>query len=490
MKESLEESIMEKNKVLINNEGAALYIRVSTENESQDGSYKEQLDELETFARQKGFYVGKVYQERITGTKVTGRNEFDQLLVDIMSKKFRAVIFKDLSRSARNIEVSARLKRICLENQVGIYSITEGDHLELETLNYNLRAMMNEHYSTDLSIKIKSRFKSRMVKGEYLKGEAPYGYYVDEYKLYVADDETPKVVKRIFKEYLEGSGVDSIAKRLTKDGIATPAMYKGKRNAGVNWHGSTVRLILENRAYSGDLVQGKEESISAISKVRIKHEKGIIVEDTHEAIISMERFWEVQNLIKSRSKGPRPTPKKHLFTDILICGKCGKSYWYRSYGERYICGSYSRYGKRVCSANAVKESVIKKIVIDELNDILKEYKLNDHIEEKVDKSIQSKTYKVKNEMSILKSKYEKYEEAKANLIISKMTKELSAKEYEISVKHLEKLMNDVETRIADLEKVNLEVDTRKVQSQLKQVFFGKKVLRILIEKRCLDLLKK
>lgn len=52
---------MEKNKVLINNEGAALYIRVSTENESQDGSYKEQLDELKTFARQKGFYVKKVY---------------------------------------------------------------------------------------------------------------------------------------------------------------------------------------------------------------------------------------------------------------------------------------------------------------------------------------------------------------------------------------------------------------------------------------------
>lgn len=80
------------------------------------------------------------------------------MMKDIGSHQFSAIIFKDLSRSARNIEVSAKLKRICLENQVGIYSVTEGDHLELETLNYNFRAMMNEHYSTDLSMKIKSRF--------------------------------------------------------------------------------------------------------------------------------------------------------------------------------------------------------------------------------------------------------------------------------------------------------------------------------------------
>lgn len=73
-----------------------------------------------------------------------------------------------------------------------------------------------------------------MVRDEYLKGEAPYGYYVDKYKLYVSDDETPNVVKQIFKEYLKGSGVYSIAKRLTQYGISTPAMYKGKRNAGVN----------------------------------------------------------------------------------------------------------------------------------------------------------------------------------------------------------------------------------------------------------------
>lgn len=88
--------------------------------------------------------------------------------------------------------------------------------------------------------------------------------------------------------------------------------------------------MLENRAYCGDLEQGKEESASAISKIRIKHEHGIIVENTHEPIISREMFFEVQNLIASRKVGPRPTPKKHLFTDILICGECGKNYWYRS----------------------------------------------------------------------------------------------------------------------------------------------------------------
>ncbi len=451
---------------------AVLYIRVSTDGEAQDSSYQEQYNELEKYAKQKGFTVIRVYKERITATKITGRDEFEKLIRDIEHREFDAVIFKDLSRSARNIEVSARLKRICLENQVGIYSVTEGDHLELETLNYNLKAMLNEHYSTDLSIKIKSRFRSRMEKGEFLKGQATYGYYVKDYKLYIRDDDTPNIVKRIYNEYLAGHGVDSIAKRLTEDGIVTPSMLKKKKDAGVRWHGSTVKLILENRAYCGDLEQGKEETASAISKKRIVHEQGIIVENTHEPIISKEMFMETQNLIASRKKGPRPTPRKHLFTDILLCGECGKKYWYRSYGDRYVCGSYGRHGKKACSAHAVKESVIKKIIIDELNAIIKKHMINEQIDEKIDSHIKNRLYKVKNEMTILKEKIEKYEEAKAELIVSKVMKEITPVEYDVAVKRIEKTIAEIEQRISKLESANLKVDRLKVQKQLKNVFLG------------------
>lgn len=465
---------MKKNRIELksNQKEVGLLVRVSTEKEVQDASYEEQYDELEKFARAKGFKVKKVYQERVTGTKISGRDAFDEMIDDIVNKRIGGIIVKDLSRSARNIEVAARLKRLCLENEVGIYSVTEGDHLELETLNYNFKAMMNEHYSTDLSIKIKSRFKSRMEKGEYLKGVGPYGYYVENCKLFISNDETPDIVRRIFQEYLDGSGVDSIAKRLTNDGVITPSLKKGKKNAGIRWWGTTVKQILENRTYCGDTEQGKEETASAISKVRIKHEHGVLVENTHEPIIPKEMFLEVQALIASRKAGPRATPKKHLFTDILTCGKCGKYYWYRSAGDRYICGSYARHGKKACSANAVKADYIKKLVINELNNIVKTYQLNKKIDDMVEAKLKSKIYKVKSELGILKEKRQKFEEAKADLIVAKVTKDITIQEYDLSVKRIDKTIEDIDKRLDVLEKANLEVDQQKVQKQLKKVFFG------------------
>jgi len=454
------------------NEYAVLYIRVSTEKESQDGSYEEQYEELEKYARVIGFKILRVYKERVTATKVEGRNQFDEMMRDISTKQFSTIIFKDLSRSARNVEVSARLKRLCLENGVGIFSVTEGAHLELESLNYNFRALMNEHYSTDLSMKIKSRFKSRMGKVEFMNGEPPYAYYVKENKLFVRDDDTPDIVRRIFNEYLEGSGVDGIAKRLTRDGIMTPSMLKGKKNCGVTWHGSTIKKMLENRAYCGDLEQGKEEMASAISKVRIKHDHGILVKDTHEAIISKDLFFEVQQLIESRKKGPRPTPVKHLLTDILICGKCSKKYWYRSIGERYICGSYARHGKSACSAHAVKENELKRIVIEELNDLVKQYRINEKIEEEVTTKIKSKIYSMSSKKKLLVEKMERFDESNASLILSKVTKEISPKEYEMSVSLLEKKMTEAQEELSRLENANLEIDKQKVQKRIKKIFFG------------------
>lgn len=449
-----------------------LYIRVSTDQESQDGSYEEQYDELERYAKERGFVVLRVYKERITATKVEGRGEFDELMNDIPLKKFDAIIFKDLSRSARNIEIAARLKRICLENEIGIYSSTEGDHMELDVLGYDFKAMMNQHYSVDMSMKIKSRFKSRMKKGEWLKGEGPYGYYVKDNKLYIREDETTAIVKRIYGEYLAGHGVDSIAKRLTRDGVITPSLLKGKKNAGVNWHGTTIKQILTNRAYCGDLVQGKEETASAISKKRIKNKNAIVVENTHELIISKGMFFEVQQLMESRKSGPRATPVKHMFTDILICGKCGKKYWYRSAGERYICGSYARYGKIACDANAVKEIDIKKIVIEELNDLVKQYHLDEKIDTELESKISSKLYSISSKKKILLNKLNLFEDSKATLLISKITNEITVKEYEVTINVLKKKIDKVQMELNRLENANMNIDKLKVQKRIKEIFYG------------------
>lgn len=326
-----------------NDEYAGLLVRVSTNNESQDASYTEQYEMLEKEMKQMGYKLYKVYKERITATKVEGRHEFDDMMADAQSGKFKAIFAKDLSRIARNQEVSHRFKRIVLENQIKLFALNESDDIINDPLLYGFKSLTNEHYSADLSIKIKGAFKVKMEKGEYTRPKAPFGYYVKDKKLYVNEDDSPDIVKRIFHLYLkEGKGVDSIAKLLDKENVLPPGLRKGKKNAGIHWHGTSVKYLLTNQAYTGDLIQNKEESIGVFTKKRKKNDNPIIVADAHEAIISHELFEETQRYMAERAHGPRPTPHKHLFTDLIECGQCGKKYWYRSAGNRYICAAYAR----------------------------------------------------------------------------------------------------------------------------------------------------
>lgn len=76
----------------------------------------------------------------------------------------------------------------------------------------------------------------------------------------------------------------------------------GRKNSGVYWHDSTIRIILSNPHYTGDLVQNRETTASVATKRRKKVDKSeqIIVENTHEAIISRQDFETVQQLIQQR----------------------------------------------------------------------------------------------------------------------------------------------------------------------------------------------
>lgn len=249
--------------------------------------------------------------------------------------------------------------------------------------------------------------------------------------MFIRDDESPNIVRRIFNMYLEdGKGVDAIANQIDKEGIVTPGMLKGKRNAGKHWLGSTVNYILSNPAYEGDLVQHKEETIGIYTKKRKGIEEPIVIKNAHEGIISIDTFNETQRLMERRAAGARPTPALHLFTDFIICGKCRKRYWYRSAGNRYICESYAKFGKRVCSANAIREDVLIEIIKKDLKSMVEKYNAENEIGDDIGNYLKSKMYSIKTEKDMLISKKEKYEDSKISLILSKDMKQSgNMKEY-------------------------------------------------------------
>ncbi|MEC0245648.1 recombinase family protein [Paenibacillus chitinolyticus] len=132
----------------------------------------------------------------------------------------------------------------------------------------------------------------------------------------------------MFRMYLDGKGFDSIARTLTREGCPTPAQVIGKKNAGLYWQGTSIKKILNNPHYVGDLVQGRQTTVSVTSKVReeVPRDKQIITEDAHNAIISREDFEVVQQYMEGRKRQQaKPKAKKHLFTNYLFCADCGKA---------------------------------------------------------------------------------------------------------------------------------------------------------------------
>jgi site-specific DNA recombinase len=123
---------------------------------------------------------------------------------------------------------------------------------------------MYEQESQNNSNLVKETLRTRVKEGLF-KGQ-PYGYEVKEGKLYFRNDETPEIKRRIFKEYLEGGGREIIARRLYNEGVRIPAEVAGKINAGDKLNDSTIKLILTNPHYCGDLVQVRTTTVSVTRK--------------------------------------------------------------------------------------------------------------------------------------------------------------------------------------------------------------------------------
>lgn len=319
---------------------AAIYVRVSTELEVQASSLVAQEDLFIKYIIDRGWTLAKVYSDSLTATK-GNRSGFEQMVKDAKNKKFDIILAKEQSRLARNIGTSAEFRKIVMSNDIHIITLDGAiNTLTGDVSKYGLYAWIYENESRTTSNRIKSSFRTSAVKGRYLKGEAPYGYNVSDGKLYPRDDDSVSVVQLIYKMYLDGHGRDFIAKYLTTKGYKTPAMLKGKRNAGTVWHGTTVMVILRNRHYIGDLEQCKETTKDITLVGRKKLDEPIVVENTHEGIISRADYFGVQAMIESRGIKTlgRATPKKSLLGDLVICADCNSKFWFIKKNRTYFCG--------------------------------------------------------------------------------------------------------------------------------------------------------
>ena len=366
----------------------ALYPRLSHEDELQgeSNSISNQKRILETYAKQNGFTNLCWYTDDGYSGANFQRPGFQAMLADIEAGKVGTVIVKDMSRLGRNyLQVGMYTEMLFPQKGVRFIAINDGVDSAMGDNDFTpLRNLFNEWMVRDTSKKIKAVKKAKGMSGKPVTSKPVYGYLMDEDENFIIDEEAAPVVKQIYSLCLAGNGPTKIARMLTEQEIPTPGTLEYRRTGRTRryhpgyeckWAANTVVHILENREYTGCLVNFKTTTQSyKCSKIIYNSEdKQAIFENHHEQIIDRDTWERVQELRKQR-KRPNRYDEVGLFSGILFCADCGSVMYQQRYQtdkrkqDCYICGSYK---KRTadCTAHFIRTDLLTAGVTENLRKV-------------------------------------------------------------------------------------------------------------------------
>ena len=434
---------------------AAVYVRVSTDKDEQKDSLVYQQEFFQNYIKDNGLELYKFYIDIKSGT-TEKRVGLQEMIKDAQNNKFDIILTKELSRLARNQKFAMTLKELLENKKIDLITMDGAiDTTKGNTNMFGLYAWVYEQEAQTTSRRVKDTLSTRAKEGKH-HAQAPYGYRKVEGKLIVADDETPGNVKRIFREYISGKGFDAIARGLYEEGYRTPSQVIGKKNASELWHGSSVRGILENPHYLGKMAQGREETISVVNKRRkvIDVDKYIVVENTHESLISEEDFKTVQSLLKTRrqkafrsksgeNQPSRPHQNVHLFTGLISCTDCGSGFHFKRNRKGYVCGRYDKHGRKACSDHIVREKDLIDIIREDLKTLSKNISSKNRYETIKNKLSKNKI-KIEKELKTVESKIATITTFKTKALEKLIAEEITKSDYDLITnsknQELEKLL--------------------------------------------------
>ena len=370
---------------------AALYIRLSKEDESEGPSQSVQNQEslLREFVQQHRLSVYDTYvDDGWSGTNFD-RPDFQRMIGDIEARKVNMVITKDLSRLGRDYIMTGHyMERYFPEHRVRYISLLDGIDTGVDSTANDItpfRAIMNDMYAKDISKKIKSVKRDKQRKGQFIGGKPAYGYkmHPTEKNKIVIDPEVAPVVRRIFALALSGMSCRNIATRLNQEGVPTPATYANLPVARPGpytglWSSERISEMLQNETYIGNMVQGRSVKISYKSKKCLRQAPAnwVVVEGTHEPLVDGETFRKVQLLVGSR-KHTRSRTYDFLLKGLIFCHECGYPLAVlnrkNARGEDvlyFVCRTYQRFTKAgVCTCHSIKEKTVTDAVVAKVREV-------------------------------------------------------------------------------------------------------------------------
>ncbi len=377
----------------------AAYCRVSTDSDEQATSYEAQVSHYTDYIRKNPEWelAGIYADDGISGTNTKKREEFNRMIDEAMAGKIDMIVTKSISRFARNTLDCLKYIRRLKEKNIPVY-------FEKENINtmdakgevlITIMASLAQQESQSLSQNVKLGYQYRYQQGQVTVNHNRFlGYTKDENGQLIIDPDEAVVVRRIYREYLEGASLQQIGRGLETDGILTGA---GKPK----WRAETLQKILKNEKYIGDALLQKTYTVDFLEKKRVTN-NGLVpqyyVENSHEAIIPRDLYMQVQeemvrraNLHSGQDRKKRVYSSKYALSSIVYCSQCGDIYrrvaW-NNRGKRSIvwrCCTRVEHGPEACDADTIQESELQNLTVRAINMALgKKDSLNETLQQNVE----------------------------------------------------------------------------------------------------------
>lgn len=369
----------------------AAYCRVSTDEEEQLSSYE----------AQKTYYTDKIMEnpewtmagifadEGITGTSAKKRPEFLRMIRLCKQKKIDIILTKSISRFARNTVDCLNYIRVLRE--LGVAVMFEKENINTLKADSELLITMMGAFaqaeSESISANVRWGIRQAMREGRVRVSCANlYAYEKGLDGQMQIIPEQAEVVRRIFRLYLSGASLRMIKNVLETEKI--PNIY-----GDMEWCVTTIRYMLKNEKYCGDVLLQKTFRTDCISR-KVIHNTGqlpmYLIQDHHEAIIDRKTFQAVQaelarrRAAKSPSKKCAPTGRscyasKYALSERLVCGECGTLYrrctWARNGRKRVVwrCVSRLDYGTKYChNSPSMEEGPLQQTILAAINSAMRD----------------------------------------------------------------------------------------------------------------------
>jgi len=353
------------------------YARVSTDSDEQFTSYEAQVDYYTDYinSREDWEFVKVYTDEGISGCNTKHRDGFNEMIADALAGKIDLIVTKSVSRFARNTVDSLTTVRKLKERGVEVFFEKEniytfdGKGELLITIMSSLAQEESRSISENVTWGQRKRFADGKVTMPYKRF---LGYDRGPDGQPVINEEEAKVVRLIYRLFIQGKTAVGICRRLEEMNIPTPG---GKKK----WSQSTVMSILQNEKYKGDALLQKKFTTDFLSKT-MKINEGEVpqyyVEGSHPAIITALDFDIVQDEIARRQQLGRSYSGSSIFASKVICGDCGGFYgkktWHSTDAYRrevWRCNSKFS-GQAKCETPTLDEETIKSMFLKAYNELM------------------------------------------------------------------------------------------------------------------------